>query len=171
MLSRNRKIFAVYFLVLNLFASQIGEFFLPHPVYVDCVFKCDGTRAETRFRLSVKRTSPFKSAGASVHSTTGNRSVRISCSNAGYIIFRVSVKSTGYPLHSPVPPSLPLPCVTVCPHSSSALYTKRSTVEIQTPQYWKPIGCIITPPTASAIAQQYSLTIHVVLRFQSHKGK
>ena len=25
-------------------------------------FKCDGTRAETRFRLSVKRTSPFKSA-------------------------------------------------------------------------------------------------------------
>ena len=26
-------------------------------------FKCDGTRAETRFRLSAKRTSPFKSAG------------------------------------------------------------------------------------------------------------
>ena len=25
--------------------------------------KCDGTRAETRFRLSAKRTSPFKSAG------------------------------------------------------------------------------------------------------------
>ena len=25
--------------------------------------KCDGTREETRFRLSVKRTSPFKSAG------------------------------------------------------------------------------------------------------------
>jgi len=24
---------------------------------------CDGTRAETRFRLSAKRTSPFKSAG------------------------------------------------------------------------------------------------------------
>jgi len=31
---------------------------------------CDGTRAETRFRLSAKRTSPFKSAGASVQSTT-----------------------------------------------------------------------------------------------------
>jgi len=27
-------------------------------------FKCDGTRAETRFRLSAKRTSPFRSAGA-----------------------------------------------------------------------------------------------------------
>jgi hypothetical protein len=25
--------------------------------------KCDGTRAETRFHLSAKRTSPFKSAG------------------------------------------------------------------------------------------------------------
>jgi len=25
--------------------------------------KCDGTRAETGFRLSAKRTSPFKSAG------------------------------------------------------------------------------------------------------------
>ena len=28
--------------------------------------KCEGTRAETRVRLSAKRTSPFKSAGASV---------------------------------------------------------------------------------------------------------
>jgi len=32
-LSRNRKTFAVSSLVLNLFASQIGEFFLPHPVH------------------------------------------------------------------------------------------------------------------------------------------
>jgi len=31
--------------------------------------KCDGTRAETRFRLSAKRTNPFKLAGASVQST------------------------------------------------------------------------------------------------------
>jgi hypothetical protein len=48
---------------------------------------CDGTRAETRFRLSAKRTSPFKSAGASVQSTTGSRGVRIGVSNAGYTIF------------------------------------------------------------------------------------
>ena len=40
--------------------------------------KCDGTRAETRFRLSAKRTNPFKSAGASVQSTNGSRGVRIS---------------------------------------------------------------------------------------------
>jgi len=46
--------------------------------------KCDGTRAETRFRLSVKRTSPFKSAGVSVQSNTGSRGVRISGGNAGY---------------------------------------------------------------------------------------
>ena len=80
--------------------------------------KCDGTRAENRFRLSAKRTSPFKSAGASVQSTTGSRGVRISGSNAGYTMFRGSVKSTGYSLRSPVSPSLPLPCVTVCRHIS-----------------------------------------------------
>jgi hypothetical protein len=45
--------------------------------------KCDGTRAETIFRLSAKQTSPFKSAGPSVQSTTGSRGVRISGSNAG----------------------------------------------------------------------------------------
>ena len=71
--------------------------------------KCDSTCAETRFRLSTKRRSPFKSAGASVHSTTGSRVVRISGSNAGYTMFRDSVKSTDYPLHTPVSPSLPSP--------------------------------------------------------------
>jgi len=33
--------------------------------------------------------------------------VCISVSNAGYTTFRGSVKSTGYPLHSPVPPHFP----------------------------------------------------------------
>ena len=60
--------------------------------------------------------------GASVQSTTGSRGVRISGSNAGYTMFRGSVKGTGYPLHSPVSPSLPLPCVTVCHHISTGLY-------------------------------------------------
>ena len=81
--------------------------------------KCDGTRAETRFRLFAKRTSPFKSAEASVQSTTGSRVVRISGSNAGYTMFRGSVKGIGYPLHSPVSPSLPISCVIVC-HQVSA---------------------------------------------------
>jgi len=87
--------------------------------------KCDGTRAETRFRVAAKRTSPFKSAGASFQSTAGSRGARISGSNgsnAVYTMFRGSVKGTGYPLHSPVSPSLPLPCVTVCRHVSTGVY-------------------------------------------------
>jgi len=83
--------------------------------------KCDGTRAETRFRLSAKRTSPLKSARASVQSTTGSRGVRISGSNTGYTLFRGSVKGTVYPLHSPVSPSLPLQCVTVSHHISTGV--------------------------------------------------
>jgi hypothetical protein len=69
--------------------------------------KCDGTRAETRFRLSAKRTSPFKSAGASIQSTTDSRGVRISGSNAGYTVFRGSVRVLAthsirhFPLHFP----------------------------------------------------------------------
>jgi hypothetical protein len=61
--------------------------------------------------------------GRQFQSTTGSRGMHISGSNAGYTMFRGSVKSTGYPLHSPVSPSLPLPCVTVCHHISTGLYT------------------------------------------------
>jgi len=43
----------------------------------------DGTRAETRFGFPAKRTSPFISAGVSVHSAAGSRGVLISGSNAG----------------------------------------------------------------------------------------
>ena len=45
--------------------------------------ECDGTRAETRFGLPAKRTSPFISAGVSVQSAAGSRGVRISGSNVG----------------------------------------------------------------------------------------
>jgi hypothetical protein len=91
---------------------------------VDCVWNMM-TRAEASFRLSAKQTSPFKSAGASVQSTTGSRGVRISVSTAGYTKFRSSVKGTGYPLHSPVSPSLPLPCVAVFHHISTGLQNGR----------------------------------------------
>jgi hypothetical protein len=84
--------------------------------------KCDGAHAETRFRISAKRTSPFKSAGASVQSATGSWGVCISGSNAGYTMFWGSVRCTGYTLHSPVSPSLPIPCITVCHHISTGLY-------------------------------------------------
>ena len=79
--------------------------------------KCAGTRAETRFRVHLNRPG----RGASVQSTTGSRGVRISGTNAGYTVFRGRVKSTGYPLHSPVSPSLSLPCVTVCHHISTGV--------------------------------------------------
>jgi len=42
-------------------------------------------------------------------------------SNARYTMFRGSEKGTGYTLHSPVSPSLPLPCVTVCHHISTGV--------------------------------------------------
>jgi len=51
-----------------------------------------------------------------------SRGVRIKGRNAGYTVLRGSVKSTGYPLHSPVTPSLPLPYVTVCHYFSTGLY-------------------------------------------------
>ena len=75
-----------------------------------CCISCaerDGTCAETRFRLSPKRTSPFKSVGASVQSTAGSRGVRFSGSNAGYTTFGGGVRVLAthsirqFPLHFP----------------------------------------------------------------------
>ena len=54
-------------------------------------------------------------------------------------MFRRSVKSTGYPLHSPVSRLLPLSCVTVCHHVSTGVYLLRATVK-QTPQNKQPSG-------------------------------
>ena len=102
-----------FYIFLSLWPAQLGTCRLR--------LKCDGTRAETIFRLSATRMSPFKSAGASVHSTTGSRVVRISDVSAGYTMFRGSVKGTGYPFHSPISHWLPLPCVTVCHHISTGL--------------------------------------------------
>ena len=87
-------------------ASSFARF-LYHTQRCRLRLKCDGTRAETRFCLSAKRTSPFKSAGASVQSTAGSRGVRISGSNAGYTKFRGSERVLAthsirqFPLHFP----------------------------------------------------------------------
>ena len=72
----------------------------------------DGTRAETRFRLSPKRTSPFKSVGALVQSTAGSRGVRVSFRNAAYTMFGGGVRVLAthsirqFPLHFPSRASL-----------------------------------------------------------------
>ena len=85
--------------------------------------KCDGTRAETRFRLSAKRTSPFKSAGGvSSVDYWQPRCAASGGSNAVYTMFRGSVKSTGYQLHSPVSPSIPLPCVVTFQLDSTTVF-------------------------------------------------
>ena len=80
-----------------------------HAMYTYIITRLErnGTRAENRFRLSPKRTSPFKSAGASVQATAGSRVVRISFSNVVYITFRGSVRVLAthsirpFPVHFP----------------------------------------------------------------------
>ena len=93
--------------------------------------ECDGTHAETRFRLSPKRTGPFKSLG-------GVSSVNYwqpRCAHQlGYCWIhhvRRWRESTGYPLHSPVSPSLPLPCVAVCHQVPNELYNGMSGIILQ----------------------------------------
>ena len=85
--------------------------------------KCDGTRAETRVRLSAKRTSPFKSAGESVQSTTGSRDVCINGGNSEVVFL----------LHFP---SRASPCaITFQLESTTSQYhtvTVTATVDIQT---------------------------------------
>jgi len=87
--------------------------------------KPDGTRAETRFILLPKWTSPFKSAGESVQSTAGSRGARISVTNAGYITFRGSVKVLAthsirqFPLHFPS-------CASPCAIRFQTIYTQNS---------------------------------------------
>jgi len=44
-------------------------------------------------------------------------------------MFRGSVKGTGYPLHSPVSLSLPIPCVTVCHLISTGVYHRQQLVQ------------------------------------------
>ena len=46
----------------------------------------------------------------------------------------VECKTTGYPLHSHISPSLPLPCVTVCHQVSTELYHRASDVMDEVPQ-------------------------------------
>ena len=85
--------------------------------------KCDGTRAETRFLLLAKRTSPFKSTG-------GHQFIRLLAAEvcasavvtldtpASKVVQRVLATHSirQFPLH------LPFPCVTVCCHISTGHY-------------------------------------------------
>jgi len=106
----------------------------------ECIARAerDGTRAETRFRLSPKRTSPFQSVGASVQSTAGNRGVSISFSNAGYTTFGggVTVLATlsirQFPLHFP---SRVSPCATRFRTSSTTAVIRSIKAPKQYPKF------------------------------------
>jgi len=85
--------------------------------------KYDGTRAETRFRLSAQRTSPFKSAGGRQFSWLQAAEMCASAvvmldTQCSEVVWRVLAT------HSirQFPPSVPLPCVTVCHHISTGVY-------------------------------------------------
>jgi hypothetical protein len=78
-------------------------------MHVDCVWNVMAHALKPDFVFRRNGRVHLNRQEASVQSTTGSRGVRISGSNAGYTMFRGSVKSTGYTLHSPVSPSLPPP--------------------------------------------------------------
>ena len=120
--------------------------------------KRDGTRAETRFGLSAKRTSPLKSARESVQSTTGTAEV---CASAVVMLdtpcSEVQCKITGYPLHSHVSPSLPLPCVSVCHQVSTELYI-----------FWVCV-CSLSHPRCKEHPPYYIFIFHDITRLSEKK--
>jgi len=81
--------------------------------------KCDGTGQRPDFVLRRNGRVHLNRRGRQFSRLLAAQGVRISGSNAGYTMFRGSVKSTGYLLHPPISPSVPLPCVTVCHHISA----------------------------------------------------
>ena len=114
----------------NLYALMVLEcvpkkLFPQHLKLVDCVWNVMAHAQKPDFVFRRNGRVHLNRREASVQSTTGSRGVRVSGSNAGYTMFRGSAKSTGYPLHSPVSPSLPLPCVTVSHRISTGLYVCR----------------------------------------------
>ena len=109
----------------------------------------DGTRAETRFRISPKRTSPFKSVGASVQSTAGSRGVRISLSNAGYTTFGDGVRVLATHSIRQFPPHFPSrasPCATRFRTSSTYAYMQSMYHSpcIYTKHFWPITGHLLS---------------------------
>ena len=102
-------------------------------------FKCDITRAENIFRLSAKRTSPFKSAGGRQFSRLLAAEV---CASAvvmldtpcSEVVWRVLATHSirQFTLH------LPLPCVTVRHYISTGLYL--SPMVLLHTAKWKVLG-------------------------------
>jgi len=79
--------------------------------------KYDGTRAETSFRLSAKRTSPFKSAGGRQFS----RLVAAEVCASAVVMLDTPYSEVVLPTPFASFPSLPPPFVTVCHHISAGV--------------------------------------------------
>ena len=81
--------------------------------------KCDGIRAETRFRRSAKRTSSLNRRGRQFSRLLAAEV----CASAVVILDTLcsEILSRVLATHS-ISLSLPLPCVTVCIHISTGLY-------------------------------------------------
>ena len=62
------------------------------------------------------------------------------------------MKGTGYPLHSPVSPSLPHPCVTVCHHISTGLYLNEA--------------ALLDPITLTESRDQWQALVTTLMNFQ-----
>jgi hypothetical protein len=95
--------------------------------FVDCIWNVMAHAQKPYFAFGRKGRVHLNWREASVQSTTSSQGVRISgniCSNAGYTMFRGSVKCTGYPFHfSPLSLSLPYrasPCAIKFQLDSSA---------------------------------------------------
>ena len=136
--------------------------------------KCDGTRAETRFRFSPKRTSPFKSAGTSVQSTSGSRGVRICVSNAGYTTFRGSVRVLAthsirqFPLHFP---SRMSPCVITFQLDSTFSVRSRHIDQLFLINIYSPsIFCLALLETAGLRKPNRNLRLYNLFSFDLPQG-
>jgi hypothetical protein len=125
-------------------------------ILLDCIWNVMAHAQKPDFVFRRNGRLHLNRQGASVQSTTGSRGVCIGGSNAGYTMFRGSVKSTSYPLHSPVSLSLPLPCVTVCHHISTGLHPYSPY------HYWASINC------ATANIMWRVLAAHFIRQFPLH---
>jgi len=115
---------------------SIRQFFLYFPSRTSpcaITLQLDSNAGYTMFRGSVKGTATHSIRQFSLHFPSRASPCAITFhldSSAGYTMFRGSVKGAGYPLHSPVSPSLLLPCVTVCLHISIGLYVCCSSTNV-----------------------------------------
>ena len=127
---------------------------------VDCVSNVMAHAQKPDFVFRINGRVHLNRPGASVQSTAGSRGVRISGSNAGYTMFRGSVKGTGYPLYSLVSPFTSPPIRHCVPsHFNRTLH-----------YYFLPSGCnarkircAACRETSKAVARAF-MSVFVLLR-------